>query len=137
MSQADQEARQEMVALWQAGGATDSAAMAPVQAHVDSVDVGNTARLRQLIHRYGWPSRRRVGRDGADAAFLLAQHADRAPAFQKCYLSFLRKAFRDGDETGDHLALLTDRVRTAKGLEQLYGTQAKILNDSVTFLSYR
>ncbi len=40
------------------------------------VDQANTAWLTELIARRGWPGRTLVGKDGAHAAWLLAQHAD-------------------------------------------------------------
>jgi hypothetical protein len=45
------------------------------EAVVEPVDRENTARLREIIGRYGWPGHRLVGEAGAHAAWLLAQHA--------------------------------------------------------------
>jgi hypothetical protein len=44
-----------------------------------SVTVGarNLARLKEIVEQHGWPTISLVGVDGAAAAFLLAQHADR------------------------------------------------------------
>ena len=64
-----------------------------------------------------------VGEDGALAAFLLVQHADRDPQFQKKCLPLLEAAVRVGEASASNLAYLTDRVLIAEGKPQRYGTQ--------------
>jgi hypothetical protein len=96
-------------------------------AHVIAVDEANTAWLRRVVAERGWPGKARVGADGADAAFLLVQHADRDTAFQAAVLPLLERAFAAGQASGQHLALLTDRVATARGQPQVYGSQADIV----------
>src|ERR1043165_428982 len=44
-----------------------------VLARMTAIDTANTKRMKTIIRRYGWPSRRLVGQDGTDAAFLLVQ----------------------------------------------------------------
>lgn len=44
------------------------------------VDEANTACLAEIVAAHGWPTRSLVGDDGANAAWLLAQHADGTPA---------------------------------------------------------
>ena len=50
-------------------------------------------------------------------------HADADPGFQKKALELLNKTFADGQAQGKNVAYLTDRVRIADGLPQVYGTQ--------------
>ena len=38
------------------------------------IDAANTARLAEIVAEHGWPTRSLVGDDGANAAWLLAQH---------------------------------------------------------------
>ena len=83
---------------------------------------------------HGWPTPARVGREGARAAFLIVQHADRDRAFQEEYLTYLESAVAAGDAPGEALALLTDRVRVAKGEPQLYGTQVNLTPDGLVLL---
>ncbi|WP_327037675.1 DUF6624 domain-containing protein [Micromonospora maris] len=87
------------------------------------VDADNTAWLRQVIDRYGWPRRSDVGPEAATAAWLLTQHADHDPDFQRRCLALLGQAVRDGEAKPAHLAYLTDRVLRAEGRPQRYGTQ--------------
>jgi hypothetical protein len=88
-----------------------------------AADARHRARMKEIVAANGWPGRKLVGEDGAKAAWLLVQHADRDRAFQKQCLALLEKAVRAGDANGKELAYLTDRVAVAEGRKQTYGTQ--------------
>ena len=90
------------------------------------------ALLRQILAEYGWPGISLVGEDGADGAWLVAQHADGDVAFQRQCLALLEEAHRRGDVPGRHLAYLTDRVRVNEKRPQVYGTQGAPSYDDVT-----
>ncbi|MGW2325285.1 DUF6624 domain-containing protein [Streptomyces sp. NPDC001700] len=92
-------------------------------AEVGRVDADNTAWLERVIAEHGWPGTGLVGEQGATDAWLLAQHADRAPAFQRQALELVKTAVAAGEASARHLAYLTDRVLVAAGEPQLYGTQ--------------
>jgi hypothetical protein len=87
------------------------------------VDDDNTAWLEQVVDLVGWPGRSRVGAEGAHAAWLLAQHADRHPALQERWLTLLEIAVAAGEASAADFACLTDRVLLARGEPQVYGTQ--------------
>jgi hypothetical protein len=89
----------------------------------NGVTVANTDRLREIVERYGWPGRSLVGEEGAQHAWLLAQHADRHLDFQRRALALLSDAVDRGEATRRQLAYLTDRLRMNEGKEQIYGTQ--------------
>lgn len=91
------------------------------------VDADNTSFLKKIVAERGWPGRSLVGRDAADAAFLILQHSPDT-AFQAKTLPLLEKAYAAGDAEGQQVALLTDRVAVQRGQPQLYGTQATIVN---------
>ncbi|MFD9285232.1 DUF6624 domain-containing protein [Streptomyces mirabilis] len=78
---------------------------------------------RELIAARGWPGEALVGRQAAGAAWLLAQHADRRPDFQRECLELLAAAVTAGDADPQHGALLEDRVLVAQGQRQVFGTQ--------------
>jgi len=90
------------------------------------VDRQNTARLKSLLRRCGWPRRSVHGAAAVDDAWLLAQHADRDRPFQKAALARLRDRVDQGEAPADHLAYLADRVALAEGRPQRYGTQLSL-----------
>ncbi|MCE4373411.1 DUF6624 domain-containing protein [Xanthomonas hortorum] len=83
----------------------------------------NTEWLKQVVATRGWPGRRLVGEDGANAAWTLIQHSDADPAFQAQVLALMEAALARQDVAPDDVALLTDRVLRAQGKPQRYGTQ--------------
>jgi hypothetical protein len=93
------------------------------------IDVGNTDRLREIIAEHGWPGVSLVGEDGAEAAWLIAQHADRQLDFQREVLPLLTAAAANGEAKARHAAYLTDRICKAEGRPQVYGTQVGDIRD--------
>jgi len=87
------------------------------------IDEANTMWLNDLVDQRGWPGISLVGEDGANAAWLFAQHADSHPDLQRKFLDLLRDAVAAGEAAARHQAYLEDRVRIAQGRPQLYGTQ--------------
>ncbi|MEV7508320.1 DUF6624 domain-containing protein [Streptomyces sp. NPDC091201] len=109
-AEADQRARQYLLRTGEAGD-------------LFQVDAENSAWLKAVVAEHGWPGITLVGEQGADDAWLIVQHADREPAFQRDVLALLEAAVDDGDASPRHLAYLTDRVLVNSGKPQLYGTQ--------------
>ena len=91
------------------------------------VDADNTRFLKKIVAERGWPGRSLVGRDAADAAFLILQHSPDT-AFQAKALPLIEKAFASGEAEGQQVALLTDRVAVQRGQPQTFGTQASVVN---------
>lgn len=83
----------------------------------------HATRLAQILESQGWPGEPQVGPDGAQAAWLIAQHAIAQPEFQRQALSALSAAARRDEVPAWQVALLDDRIRTFEGLPQRYGTQ--------------
>ena len=88
---------------------------------MDVVDSKNLARLRTIIAKHGWPNVRVVGRDAANAAFLIVQHSPLEA--QKEFLPLMKDAVATGNARADQLAMLQDRILTREGMKQRYGTQ--------------
>ncbi|WP_431044020.1 DUF6624 domain-containing protein [Streptomyces sp. P1-3] len=86
-----------------------------------TVDADNTQALQRIINDYGWPGHSLVGEEAANAAWLIAQHAELD--FQLRALDLLRDAVDRGEATTTHLAYLTDRCLMRQDRPQLYGTQ--------------
>jgi hypothetical protein len=128
MQSRDQELRQVLSAGHGAGTPVEQAELEQIM-HVDKV---HTARMQEIIQRFGWPGRSLVDEDGAQAAWLLLQHADQVPEFQKQCLELLQTAVLANEASPAHLAYLTDRVRCHEGKPQVYGTQGQITNGEVS-----
>jgi hypothetical protein len=99
-----------------------------VAAEWQRIDEENTRWLGEVLATRGWPGRTLAGEDGAQAAWLLAQHADRDPVLQRAFLDALRGAAGQGEASPAHLAYLEDRVRVGAGQPQLYGTRFTIID---------
>jgi hypothetical protein len=89
---------------------------------LNKIDDENTAWLKGIVEKQGWPTITQAGNDGAGAAWLLVQHADLKPQFQRQCLDLMNKLPKN-EMNGKNLAYLTDRVLLAEGKKQLYGTQ--------------
>lgn len=87
-----------------------------------SIDKNNTKWLKKHVEKYGWPTISEVGADGAQAAWLLAQHSDHDIAFQEHCLELMKKLPKYEVLT-KNIAYLQDRVLVAQGKSQIYGTQ--------------
>ncbi len=98
-------------------------------ANARDVDRENTEFMQGLVARIGWPKQSAVGKRGAQAAFLLVQHADLAPAFQAYCLPLLEQAVAEGEASATGFAYLTDRVRVKQQRPQVYGTQYHVAED--------
>ena len=71
----------------------------------------------------GWPGLHLAGKDGAEAAWRIAQHAIAMPQFQRRCLKLLRAAVGRGDADAQHAAYLDDRIAFNERRPQKYGTQ--------------
>ena len=99
---------------------------------VEVVDSTNTAKLKQLIEQYGFPTWELVGQYGQMNAWVIAQHSSEyLPHFLKQY----RKAVEENNATRRELAYLEDRYLIESGRPQIYGTQFFYnVKDSTTYL---
>lgn len=89
-----------------------------------ATDRQNTARMREIVAQYGWPTYDLVGREASSAAWILVQHADRSPLFQAHCLPLLKAAVDEGQASPRNYAYLYDRVQLAFGYTQRYATQS-------------
>jgi hypothetical protein len=90
---------------------------------MEAVHVKNAARLREIIAVHGWPAVDVAGQDGAEAAWLIAQHAVGEPDFQRRALILLSEGASLGRAPAWHAAYLEDRIAMHEGRPQRYGTQ--------------
>jgi len=95
--------------------------MENVENYEAELDKQNTERLKQIVSEVGWPTISKVGKEAAQGAWLIVQHADHDPAFQEECLRLMREGGEDVNPPD--VAYLEDRVRVNTGRKQLYGTQ--------------
>lgn len=93
------------------------------------VNAQNVRRLGEVIDEHGWPGLRLVGADGADSAWMLAQHADRSNDVRRGWLIHLAAAVQTGDADPRHLATMVDRTEVVAGAPQQYGTIVMLAED--------
>jgi len=80
------------------------------------------ARLAEIIDEHGWPVKSLVGSDGAEAAWLIAQHDIGNPSLQRRCLKLIEAAVERNEVPARQMALMTDRIRVQEGRPQVYGT---------------
>jgi len=88
----------------------------------------NNKRIKEIINETGWPLESEVGEEGAEAAWLLVQHAVLDPKFQEECIVLLKQAVEIGEAKAWYLAYLHDRVLIRQGKPQIYGTQHEVVN---------
>jgi hypothetical protein len=96
---------------------------------MEEVHRHNAARLSEIIDAHGWPGHNLASEDGAEAAWLIAQHAIGEPLFQRRCLELLQAAADAGDVPTWQAAFLEDRIRVFEGKPQRYATQFEIDDD--------
>ena len=83
----------------------------------------NALELEAIIERFGWPGKSLVGDEGADAAWLLLQHAIGSPHLQRRCLPILKEAVARQEAEPAQAAYLEDRICYFERHPQWYGTQ--------------
>jgi hypothetical protein len=90
---------------------------------MEAVHLENAEALETILEDYGWPGVSLVGEEGAEAAWLIAQHAISRPGFQHHCLRLLGRAVAVSEAPAWQEAYLTDRIRMNEHRPQVYGTQ--------------
>ncbi len=90
---------------------------------MEAVHVKNARRLSELIDQLGWPAEDIAGNDGAEAAWLITQHAIGDPDFQRRALDRMHVCAAEGRIPAWHAAYLEDRIAMSEGRPQRFGTQ--------------
>ncbi len=117
-----------------AAGLTDNArgyAFGAVARDGCGVDEDNTAWLKADIQANGWFTLDSFGNDADQAAFLLVQHADKDPGFQREVLAMLEPLLAQKQTRPTSYAYLFDRVAVADKRPQRYGTQGRCTGPGV------
>jgi hypothetical protein len=105
---------------------------------VHDIDEGHRFDLKQILagedvrKAGGWVTISEFGREAAEHAWLIVQHADQDPEFQQEILAKLEEHYPKGDADPMHYALLCDRVLLKTSGKQRYGTQYSIADNGET-----
>ena len=89
----------------------------------DSVFTSNQNRIEQIFSKYGYTGYDLVGKEGSMNFWLIVQHSDHNPDFQKRVLDKMKIEVEKGNAKPSNYALLVDRVNKNQGDKQIYGTQ--------------
>ena len=92
------------------------------------VDCDDTEWLAARLREIGWFDIPTYGKEADGNAWLLVQHADRSPEFQRETLKLLQ-SLGPGKTNQKNIAFLEDRIAVAQGRPQRYGTQFKCAAD--------
>ena len=90
---------------------------------VNDVDTDNRRWLKTVLKEIGWFRISVYGRAASNTAWLLVQHGDQDPAWQKQILRDIKPMVAQGEVAGIDVAYLEDRIAAAEGRPQIYGTQ--------------
>lgn len=90
---------------------------------MEAVHLKNAARLEEMIDCHGWLGKSLVGEDGAEAAWLIVQHAISRPDLQRRFLPLLKAQIERGENPAWQAAFLEDRILSFEGKPQIYGSQ--------------
>lgn len=89
----------------------------------DSVFTTHQKRIAEIFDQYGFVGYDLAGEEGSDNFWLLVQHSDHDPAFQKKVLDAMKEQVDRRNASPKYYAFLVDRVNLNMGKEQVYGTQ--------------
>jgi hypothetical protein len=93
------------------------------QGFKDSVFTSHKDRAERWFTKYGFLGFKQVGPEASTHFWLVVQHADQYPAFQRAVLPAMDRAVKQGNANPSDYALLYDRVQVNAGAKQLFGTQ--------------
>ncbi len=90
---------------------------------IRKADSANLSIARNIIAEYGWPKRSAIGNDGQNNLWLIVQHADSDPVFQKKVLSLMKPLLALHEADPENYAFLYDCVLCNLNDKQWFGTQ--------------
>lgn len=89
----------------------------------DSVFTTHQKRIEEIFNKYGFVGYNLVGQKGSQDFWLVVQHSDHDPEFQKEVLEKMKIEVDKENADSRSYALLVDRVKLNTGEKQIYGTQ--------------
>jgi hypothetical protein len=96
---------------------------------MEEVHRENAAKLRAIMEEHGWPDEELVGAEGAEGAWLVAQHSIAEPNFMRHCRTLVDDASSIGLVPRWQFAYLDDRICVFEGKAQRFGTQFDLKPD--------
>ncbi|GHE29751.1 hypothetical protein GCM10017764_10940 [Sphingobacterium griseoflavum] len=93
----------------------------------DSVFQTNQKTIAKYFSEYGYLGYQQVGKESSNHFWLLVQHCDHDPAFQRKVLRAMEKEVKRNNANPENYAYLFDRVQVNAGKKQQFGTQVTYL----------
>ena len=92
---------------------------------ITEIDTENKLWLKSTLARIGWFRISVYGSSASHVAWLLVQHADQDPTWQKEVLGVLKPLAAQGEASWKDVAYLEDKIASAESRPQVYGTQGR------------
>lgn len=93
------------------------------QAFKDSIFTSHQKRAKEIFDEYGFVGFSIAGEQGSSNFWLIVQHSDHNPVFQKEVLEKMKIEVENNNADSREYGLLVDRVMLNTGKAQVYGTQ--------------
>ena len=93
------------------------------EAFKDSIFRSNQKRIAEIFKKYGFVGYDIAGKSGSNDFWLIVQHSDHNPDFQKKVLKKMKIEVEKGNADSQKYGLLVDRVKLNTGEKQIYGSQ--------------
>lgn len=117
----------DQVAALQKQGAYKDYSEEAWQNFKDSVFQTNQKTIERYFVKYGFLGFKEVGAESSHHFWLLVQHCDHDPKFQKRVLAKMDKEIQKKNAKPENYAYLFDRVQVNAGEKQKFGTQVTYL----------
>jgi hypothetical protein len=89
----------------------------------DSVFTSDKQKAEKIFNKYGFPGFDKVDKEGSSNFWLVVQHCDKYPDFQKKVLIEMDKEIKKNNANPKNYAYLYDRVQINAKQKQKFGTQ--------------
>ncbi|WP_439132478.1 DUF6624 domain-containing protein [Polaribacter sp.] len=109
----------------------DSELVKKQQAIIDKNHAVNEKKVKEILIKYGWPTKEMVGERGNWTICNVIQHSDNEIRIQ--YLPLMRQAVKDKKLEPRFLVRAEDRIATERGDLQIYGGQMKYYPETKSF----
>lgn len=133
LKQEDQKYRNEATRL-RNENPSDTLAVRQAYANMRKVDGLVQQEVKKIYAQYGYPGIDLVGKVSSHNFWLMVQHCDTDPEFQKTVLASMKIEVDKENASGRDYAYLIDRVKVNTQEKQIYGTQMILNADSTSFM---